>query len=81
MMAGMGVGGGGNPGAPPAADPSSAPAGGPPGAMDNLLRAGQQLAEQLQSANPELVNQLRNQFQGAGMGNDGADQPPNNGSS
>lgn len=77
MMSGMGGGGGmpGMPGAPPptGGDPAAE---GPPGGMDNLLRAGQQLAEQMQSANPELVSQLRNQFQGAGMGNNGEQPPP-----
>lgn len=38
----------------------NAPAGG--NAMDALLRAGQQLAEHMQSANPELVEQLRRQL-------------------
>lgn len=42
----------------PNADPNA-----PPGGMENLLRVGQQMAEQMQRANPDLVNQLRNQFQ------------------
>lgn len=64
---------GGGGGGPPEADPST---GAPPAGMDNLLNVGQQLAAQLQQSNPELVNQLRNQFQGSNMG-DGNDQPPN----
>uniref|UniRef100_A0A915PVY7 SGTA homodimerisation domain-containing protein n=1 Tax=Setaria digitata TaxID=48799 RepID=A0A915PVY7_9BILA len=34
--------------------------------VSNLIEAGQQLAQQMQSANPDLVEQLRQQFQGQG---------------
>lgn len=45
-----------------------------PGGINNLLHAGQQLAQQMQSANPELVEQLRRQFGGAGQ--EHPDNPP-----
>lgn len=46
--------------------------------INNLLQAGQQLAQQMQNANPELVEQLRRQFQGGNPdGNpDGSNQQP-----
>ncbi|XP_067936093.1 small glutamine-rich tetratricopeptide repeat-containing protein alpha-like [Watersipora subatra] len=40
-----------------------------PNNIENFMRAGQQFAEQMQRTNPELVDQLRNQFQGS-MGED-----------
>lgn len=42
------------------------------GAMDALLRAGQQLAAQMQSANPELVEQLRRQMDTQNEQNNGS---------
>lgn len=62
----MGGGGGGMGGGP----------GGPGGAgnIDNLLQAGQRLAEQMQTQNPDLVEQLRRQM-GPGPG-DNNDPPP-----
>ena len=60
--------------------------------MEGLLGVGQRLAEQMQQANPDLVNQLRNQMNrdgtnpdgsggaggasGGGSGNPGAGEPP-----
>jgi len=47
--------------------------------MEGLLQAGQRLAEQMQTSNPDLVDQLRRQMQGGpGEGGDGqsGDQPP-----
>lgn len=35
-----------------------------PGGLDAFLRAGQQLAAQMQAANPDLVDTLRRQMQG-----------------
>jgi len=62
--------GGGMPGGP----------GGPGGAgnMENLLQAGQRLAEQMQNQNPELVEQLRRQMGPGGPGGQGGngDPPP-----
>ena len=68
------------PGAAPESQSADVPPAGEqvaPGGVDNLLRAGQQFAEQMQRTNPELVDQLRNQFQG-GMGGGGT--APNSGS-
>merc|ERR1712113_830290 len=59
LMGGGGMGGGGAGGA---------------GNIDNLLQAGQRLAEQMQNQNPELVEQLRRQM-GLGPG-DNNDPPP-----
>jgi len=59
LMGGGGMGGGGAGGA---------------GNIDNLLQAGQRLAEQMQNQNPELVEQLRRQM-GPGPG-DNNDPPP-----
>merc|ERR1719189_3567918 len=42
---------------------------GGPGNIDNLLQAGQRLAEQMQQQNPDLVEQLRRQM-GPGDNND-----------
>lgn len=60
-------------GAPPqnTATPPSAPAQPPAasGGLENLMRAGQSLAAQMQMTNPDLVDQLRNQFQGGLSGN------------
>jgi len=55
LMSGGGMGGAGG-------------AGGP-GNLDNLLQAGQRLAEQMQQQNPDLVEQLRRQM-GPGDNND-----------
>jgi small glutamine-rich tetratricopeptide repeat-containing protein alpha len=48
--------------------------------LGGLLQAGQHLAAQMQNANPDLVNQLRSQFQGGqgsgGQGGDGSTKPP-----
>ncbi|OZC11983.1 hypothetical protein X798_01164 [Onchocerca flexuosa] len=54
--------------------------------VSNLIEAGQQLAQQMQSANPDLVEQLRQQFQGQegpsdksdrnGPHENGGEQPP-----
>jgi len=55
------MGGGGPPGA-------GAGAGAPPGGFDALMRAGAQFAQQMQQANPELVETLRAQMDG--------EQPP-----
>jgi len=52
------AGGGGAPGQPP---------------IENFLRAGENLAQQMEQANPELVEQLRRQF---GMGGMGDEQNP-----
>jgi len=55
--------------------------GGGPQNMNNLLEAGQRLASQMQQQNPELIEQLRRQFQGQGGpgGNEGDDpQNPQN---
>jgi len=54
MMGGLGGGVPGQPDQP----------GGQPASMENLLQAGQQLAQQMQQSNPELVEQLRRQMQG-----------------
>ncbi|XP_033117080.1 small glutamine-rich tetratricopeptide repeat-containing protein alpha-like [Anneissia japonica] len=51
----------------------SSPAAQPDG-ISNLLRAGQQLAQQVQQQNPELVEQLKQQFQQMPGGDD--QQPP-----
>jgi len=67
----MGGGGMGGPGGPAAGG-----AGGP-GNLDNLLQAGQRLAEQMQSQNPELVEQLRRQM-GPGDNNDPPPPPSSN---
>jgi small glutamine-rich tetratricopeptide repeat-containing protein alpha len=69
---------GGAPGAGPAPPPEAeqpVPAdagegGAPPGGFDAFLRAGQQLAAQMQAANPDLVEQLRQQM-GPGTGGAG----------
>lgn len=46
--------------------------------VSNLIEAGQQLAQQMQSANPDLVEQLRQQFQGqGGPGNETNRNGPN----
>ncbi|XP_071954363.1 small glutamine-rich tetratricopeptide repeat-containing protein beta-like [Antedon mediterranea] len=45
--------------------------------ISNLLRAGQQLAQQVQQQNPELVEQLKQQFQQMPGGNE--EEPPNGG--
>ncbi len=54
--------------------------GGVPGGMDGLIQAGQRLAEQMQSSNPELVEQLRRQVQGddSNNENDQNQEPPSN---
>lgn len=46
--------------------------------INNLIQAGQQLAAQMQAANPELVEQLRRQFQGGNPDDPtgGGEQPP-----
>lgn len=44
--------------------------GGPQG-LGNLMAAGQQLAQQMQQMNPELVEQLRQQFGGGPPGSGG----------
>lgn len=49
------------------------------GGMEALLRAGQQLAQQMQSSNPELVETLRRQMGGDGGGGGGPDPPPGDG--
>ncbi|XP_026285391.1 small glutamine-rich tetratricopeptide repeat-containing protein beta [Frankliniella occidentalis] len=46
------------------------------GAMDALLRAGQQLAEHMQSANPELVEQLRRQLDTQNQNNGAPGEEP-----
>lgn len=46
------------------------------GGFDQLLRVGQQMAQQLQQSNPELIEQLREQMQGTGGGLGAADQSP-----
>jgi len=52
-------------------------AGAGPGGLQNLLMAGQQIAAQMQQQNPQLVEQLRNQFQGMANGaNPQRQQPP-----
>uniref|UniRef100_A0A914Y629 Uncharacterized protein n=1 Tax=Panagrolaimus superbus TaxID=310955 RepID=A0A914Y629_9BILA len=59
---------------------SSGGAGG--GSFNDLLAAGQSMAQQMQNANPELVEQLRQQFSGTST-EEGGDQqnqgnnPPN----
>jgi small glutamine-rich tetratricopeptide repeat-containing protein alpha len=50
--------GAGGPGGAP--DAGAGPGGAPP--MDAFLRAGQQFAQQMQAANPDLVEQLRSQM-------------------
>merc|ERR1712051_136869 len=60
LMGGGGMAGGGGPGGA--------------GNIDNLLQAGQRLAEQMQTQNPDLVEQLRRQM-GPGPG-DNNDPPP-----
>lgn len=73
MGPGMGPGmGGGAPGGAPAAAPPGPGAGG----MEALLNAGRQLAEQMQSQNPELVEQIRRQMNRNAGGGD--DQPGGN---
>jgi len=65
LMGGMGGGmPGGMPGAPEAGGAPSVPGG--PANLQNLLQAGQRLAEQMQQQNPELVEQLRRQMGGPG---------------
>jgi len=51
--------------------------GAPAGGMDNLLSAGQNLAQNMQQSNPELVEQLRRQFQSADAG--GNEENPEHG--
>lgn len=46
---------------------------GGPQNLGNLLEAGQRLASQMQQQNPELIEQLRRQFQGQGGGPGGQD--------
>uniref|UniRef100_A0A7E4UYW8 SGTA_dimer domain-containing protein n=1 Tax=Panagrellus redivivus TaxID=6233 RepID=A0A7E4UYW8_PANRE len=68
----------------------AAPGGGAPGAeggapdagagLANFLAAGQNIAQQMQAANPELVEQLRQQFAGANTNDPNHPQnPPNDG--
>ncbi|KAK0417146.1 hypothetical protein QR680_012852 [Steinernema hermaphroditum] len=52
--------------------------GGAGGGIEGLLAAGQNFAQQMQSSNPELVEQLRRQFQGAGTDDDETEQQGNN---
>jgi len=47
---------------PPSSD-GTQPAPSVPG-VDQFMRVGQQMAEQMQRENPDLINQLRNRFQG-----------------
>ncbi|XP_050708415.1 small glutamine-rich tetratricopeptide repeat-containing protein alpha-like [Eriocheir sinensis] len=91
VMAGGGGPGGGVPGVPPPnvapppppppVAPPVPPPGGPggPGGMEALLNVGRQLAEQMQSQHPELVEQIRQQMNrgggaGGGGGGGGGDQ-------
>lgn len=48
------------------------------GGVANIIEAGQHLAQQMQNANPDLVEQLRRQFQGSGPAPPGDQQRPNN---
>jgi len=81
MTGGGGAGGtpdmNGMPGLPPGGMPPGGmpPGGMGPGGMDNLLQAGQQLAQQLHASNPELVEQLRQQMGGANRDNSGNPPP------
>ncbi|BHF67175.1 hypothetical protein SprV_0301020000 [Sparganum proliferum] len=62
---------GGSDGPPPPTNPNAATNPNATGApLDNLLRIGQQFAQQMQQANPDLVNTLRQRMQ------DIAGQPP-----
>lgn len=47
------------------------------GGLESLLQVGQQLAQQMQEANPELVEQLRRQMGAGGLGGnrDGSSEP------
>ncbi|VDN04634.1 unnamed protein product [Thelazia callipaeda] len=49
------------------------------GGVSNLIEAGQQLAQQMQDANPDLVEQLRRQFQNQGNPSSGNDAGGRNG--
>jgi small glutamine-rich tetratricopeptide repeat-containing protein alpha len=62
-----------------AAGPTPDAAGTNPGGLENLMRVGEQIAETLSAQNPELVEQLRQQFsnaRGPGGDNDQNQQPP-----
>jgi len=59
-----GAAGGGAPGQPP---------------IENFLRAGENLAQQMEQANPELVEQLRRQFGMGGMGDEQGHNPQGDG--
>jgi len=52
--------------------------GGGPQNINQLLEAGQRLASQMQQQNPELIEQLRRQFQNQGGGPDQGNNDPNN---
>ncbi|VDN96328.1 unnamed protein product [Rodentolepis nana] len=72
--------GGGNAPAAPTANSEHTGTGPSIPAMDDLLRYGQQFAQQMQEANPDLVNSLRQQMQNLGGGqqpNGGEPRPPN----
>ncbi|KAI6183609.1 Small glutamine-rich tetratricopeptide repeat-containing protein A [Aphelenchoides bicaudatus] len=60
--------------------PGAAPNAG--GGLENLMRVGEQIAETLSQQNPELVEQLRQQFNNArgpsSEQNDGNHPPPSN---
>jgi len=73
-MMGQLMSGGGLPAG--AAAPGAGAAEGGPNNINNLLQAGQRLAEQMQQSNPELVEQLRRQMGGPGE-NDNEEPPAN----
>lgn len=52
-----------------------------PGGLDSLMRVGEQIAETMQRSNPELVENLRRQFEQNRGPSDNPDgqQDPNNG--
>lgn len=90
-LGGMGVGGDAPAPAPPAAAPTPAPpsgggivggdgtaAPGGPAGMEALLTAGRQLAEQMQTQHPDLVDQIRQQMNRNGTpgSGDGQNQQP-----
>ncbi|KAK3858791.1 hypothetical protein Pcinc_035044 [Petrolisthes cinctipes] len=87
-MGGMGAGGVGG-GAPAPANPPPNPPPPPPagaaggGGLEALLTAGRQLAEQMQTQHPDLVEQLRQQMNrggpGGGAGNGQGDSGGNSG--
>lgn len=46
------------------------------GGLDSLLQVGQQLAQQMQAANPELVEELRRQMVAGGLGGNSEETQP-----